>query len=121
MIIQLVRVSIRPERRDRWLEVIQRNAALTRAEKGCEGYQFAEDLETPNNFVIVELWADLEAVKSHFRAQFESLMTALGDVFAAPPQAFIHEIASTQTLAEILAAAGIGPVGGKPSGSKESH
>jgi quinol monooxygenase YgiN len=107
MVVQLVRASIKPEQRDRWLEVIRLNAAQTRAEEGCEGYQIAEDLEAPNTFVIIERWADLEAVYSHFRNQFEELMEALGDVFAAPPEASIHEVASTLTLDDVLAAAGI--------------
>jgi quinol monooxygenase YgiN len=107
MIIQIVRASIKPEQRDRWLEVIERNATQTRADEGCQSYQVAEDLEAPNNFVIVELWTSLEAVKNHFRAQFEELMAALGEVFAEPPEGFIHEVASTLTLQEVLAAAGI--------------
>jgi quinol monooxygenase YgiN len=109
MIVQVVRASIKPEQRERWLEVIQRNAARTRAEEGCDGYQVAEDLEAPNSFVIVERWASLDAVYTHYRNQFENLMAALGDVFAAPPEAFIHEVASTLTLEEVLAAAGIAP------------
>jgi quinol monooxygenase YgiN len=107
MIVQIVRASIKPEQRDRWLEVIARNATQTRTEEGCQGYQVAEDLEVPNNFLIVELWTNLDAVKNHFRAQFEELMAALGDVFAEPPEAFIHEVASTMTLQEVLAAAGM--------------
>jgi quinol monooxygenase YgiN len=107
MIVQIVRASIKPGRRDQWLEVIRRNAAQTRAEEGCEGYQVAEDLEAPNTFVIVELWANMDAVHNHFRAQFEPLMASLGDVFAAPPEAAIHQVSSTLTLGEVLAAAGI--------------
>ena len=107
MVVQLVTASIKPEQRDRWLEVIRRNAAQTRAEEGCEGYQIAEDLEAPNTFVIIEQWANLEAVYTHFRNQFEELMGALGDVFATPPEASIHDVASTLTLDEVLAAAGI--------------
>lgn len=107
MIVQIVRASIKPGQRDKWLEVIRRNAARTRAEEGCEGYQLAEDLEAPNTFVIVELWASMDAVNNHFRAQFETLMASLGDVFAAPPEATVHEVSSTSTLGEVLAAAGI--------------
>jgi quinol monooxygenase YgiN len=107
MVVQLVRASIKPEQRERWLELIQRNAARTREEEGCEGYQVAEDLEAPNSFVIVELWANLDAVYSHFQNQFEQLMADVGDVFAAPPEASIHEVASTLTLDEVLAAAGL--------------
>lgn len=107
MIVQIVRASIKPDSRDRWLEVIRGNAEKTRAEEGCEGYQVAEDLESPNSFVIVEMWTTLDAVYDHFRNQFEELMAALGDMFAAPPEASIHEIASTKSLQEALAAAGI--------------
>lgn len=109
MLVQLVRASIKPEQRDRWLEVIRRNAARTRAEEGCEGYRVAEDLETPNNFVIVEHWTSLDAVHTHFRNQFKELMAELGDVFAAPPEAHVHEVASTLTLEQVLAGAGIAP------------
>jgi quinol monooxygenase YgiN len=87
--------------------VIEPRGADTRAEEGCEGYQIAEDLERPNTFVIVELWTDLDAVYTHFRNEFEGLMAALGDVFAAPPEATIHDVATTLTLDEVLAAAGI--------------
>jgi quinol monooxygenase YgiN len=107
MVIQLVRAPIKPDQRDRWLEVIRENAAQTRVEEGCEGYQVTEDLEAPNTFVIIERWANLEAVYSHFRNQFEDLMAALGDIFAAPPEASIHEVRSTLSLDEVLAAAGL--------------
>jgi quinol monooxygenase YgiN len=107
MVVQLVRASIKPDQRDRWLEAIRWNAERTRAENGCHGYQVAEDLEAPNNFVIVELWADLESVYSHFRSEFDELMAKLDGVFAAPPEAWIHEVASTLTLDEALEAAGL--------------
>ena len=107
MVVQLVKASIKPDQRDRWLQAIRWNAEQTRAEDGCQGYQVAEDLEAPNNFMIVELWADLETVYTHFRNQFEELMAKLDGVFAAPPEAWIHEVAATLTLDEALAAAGL--------------
>ena len=73
MVVQLVKASIKPDQRDRWLQAIRWNAEQTRAEDGCQGYQVAEDLEAPNNFMIVELWADLETVYTHFRNKFEEL------------------------------------------------
>jgi quinol monooxygenase YgiN len=107
MLIQIIRASIKPEQRDHWLAVIQENAARTRTEDGCERYQIAEDLEASNNFIIVEQWTSLDAVYTHFRNQFAGLMAALGDVFAAPPEASVHEVASTLTLEQVLAGAGI--------------
>ena len=106
MVIQLVSVSIRPEQRGRWLELIRVNAAQTRAEEGCDRYRISEDVEAPNNFVIVERWASLEAQYSHFRTpEFGELMGVLGDVIAGPPEVSIHEVSSTLTLDEALAAA----------------
>ncbi|MBW5483860.1 putative quinol monooxygenase [Streptomyces bambusae] len=107
MVLQIVRASIKPEQREHWLEVMRDNAARTRAEEGCESYRIAEDLEAPNTFVIIEEWADLDAVYRHFRNQFEALMAALGDVFAAPPEAWFHDLAATLTLDEVLAKAGL--------------
>jgi quinol monooxygenase YgiN len=103
MVIQLVNVSIRPEQRDKWLELIRMNAAQTRVEEGCESYQIGEDLETPTNFVIVERWTSLEAQYDHFRRpEFGDLMGALGDVLASPPDVSINEVASTLTLMKRL-------------------
>jgi len=48
MVIQLVRVSVRPEQREKWRELVRSNAAQTRAEDGCESYEVTEDTETPN-------------------------------------------------------------------------
>jgi quinol monooxygenase YgiN len=108
VVIQLVRVSIQPEQRDKWFQLIQTNAAQTRAEPGCESYQVSEDLETPNTFVLVERWAHLQAQYDHFRnPRFGELMGALGNVLAGPPDVSIHEVASTLTLDEALLAAGV--------------
>ena len=109
MVIQLVRVPVRPDHRDRWLELIRDNAAQTRAEDGCQSYEVTEDIEAPNTFVLVERWRDLDAQYEHFRnPKFGEMMGALGDVLAGPPEVSISEVASTQTLDEALAAAGAG-------------
>jgi quinol monooxygenase YgiN len=110
-VIQLVTVSIEPEQRDRWLELVRLDAAQTRTEDGCVSYQITENTETPNQFVIVERWASLKAKYGHFRTpEFGRLMGALGDVIAGPPEVSINEVASTLTLDEALSAAG-GPFG----------
>jgi quinol monooxygenase YgiN len=108
MVVQVVRVSIRPEQRERWLDVLRTNAAQTRAKEGCESYQIAEDLETPNKFLIVEEWTTLDAQYAHFRnPEFGRLMGSLGDLLAGPPDVSIHQVASTLTLDEALRDAGV--------------
>lgn len=109
MVIQIVHVSIKPDEREAWLELVQANAERTRAEEGCENYQIGEDIEASNDFVIVEQWASLDAQCNHFRTpEFGRLMGALGDLIARPPEVSIHEVAATLTLDEALAVAGAG-------------
>jgi quinol monooxygenase YgiN len=108
MIIQLVKVSIRPERRERWLKLLREMVVPTRSEPGCVAFRIAEDVESPNTFHLVEQWADIEAQYEHFRnPRFGALMGALEDVLAGPPEVTIHTVASTQTMDEALAAAGV--------------
>ncbi|ONI80521.1 hypothetical protein ALI22I_45340 [Saccharothrix sp. ALI-22-I] len=107
MVIQIVRVAIRPEMRARWLDVVRVNAERTRAEDGCEGYEVCEDVETPDTFVIVERWASLDAQFRHFRTpDFRRLLAGLGELVAGPPEVSINEVPRTLTLDEALAAAG---------------
>jgi quinol monooxygenase YgiN len=107
MVVQVVRASIRPQQRERWLDVIRMNAEQTRAEAGCKRYQIAEDLETPNTFLIMEEWTTPEAQYDHFRdPEFGRLMESLRDLLAAPPDVSIHQVASSMTLEEALNAAG---------------
>ncbi len=108
MVVQVVRLAIKPEQRDRWLELVPVNGAQTRAEDGCEGYQVSEDIETPNAFVEVIRWSSLEAQYNHFRnPDFGELLGKLSDVLAGPPEVSIYEVSSAQTLDEALAAAGV--------------
>src|SRR5687767_4077927 len=98
MVIQLVKVSIRAGQRERWLRLIRANARQTRLEGGCQSYEVGEDIESPNTFVIVERWTDLDAQYEHFRnPQFAQLMQSLSDVLAAPPEVTVHDVATTLT------------------------
>ena len=108
MVIQLVRASVKPDQRERWLDLVRANAAQTRVEDGCESYRICEDVEAPNTFVLVERWRDLDAQYAHFRrAEFGELMGSLDGVLAGPPDVSINETASTRTLEEALAEAGV--------------
>ena len=108
MVIQVVVVSIRPEKRDAWLELVRANAAQTRSEVGAESYHIGEDVENPNSFIIVEHWANMDAQYAHFkRPEFADLMASLGDILAGPPEVSIHAVASTMTLDEALETAGV--------------
>jgi quinol monooxygenase YgiN len=53
-------VPIKPEARERWLSIVDAVAKPSRAEEACRGYRIYEDIETPNSFIFVEEWEDLD-------------------------------------------------------------
>jgi Antibiotic biosynthesis monooxygenase len=72
-------------------------------------YQIFEAIDTPDSFIFVEEWESLDGLYSHFHtAHFTEFFGALGEVLAGAPEGSVHELASTQTLDETFAAAGIG-------------
>jgi quinol monooxygenase YgiN len=40
-----------------------------REEPGCESYTFAETLDDPGHFVILQQWRDQAALEEHYRSQ----------------------------------------------------
>ena len=109
MVVVHVRVPIKPEARERWLELADAVTGPPRAEDACRSYQMFEAVETPGTFLFFEEWESIDGLYNHFHtAHFTELSGALGDVLAAPPEGWVHELASTRTLDETLAAAGIG-------------
>ena len=109
VVVVLARVSIKPEERDQWLDLVSAVAAPSRAETGCEGYLIYEDIERSNDFIFVEQWRSLDALRSHFQTPyFAQFFGALPSVVAGPPDVSIHEVASTVPLDQMLAAAEVG-------------
>jgi len=108
MIVLLARASIKPEERDRVLELVSAVAGPSRAEDGCDAYLIYEDIERPNDFIFVEQWRSLDDLRSHFQtSHFGEFFGALPDVVVAPPDVQIHDVAATVPFDEVLAAAGM--------------
>ena len=107
MVVLLARTSIKPEERDRWLELVSAVSESSRAEEGCAAYRVYEDVERPNDFVFVEQWRSLDALRAHFRSShFGALFGTLPTFVAAAPDVQIHDVAATIALEDVLASAG---------------
>lgn len=74
MIYVLAVVTAKPGHRERILEKFHANTPAVRAEAGCIEYQATVDatgapaMQTPygdDTFVVVERWADMDALKAH--------------------------------------------------------
>lgn len=61
-----VRVAVKPERRDEFLKVIQKDAQQTvAAEPEALQFTLGEDTETPNVFYFHEQYKNMEALEYH--------------------------------------------------------
>jgi quinol monooxygenase YgiN len=109
MVILHAHGVIKPEARERWLEILAAVTPPSRAEDACESYVIYESVETPNTFIFVEEWANLDGLYAHFHTpHFTAFFGALGEVIAEPPTGTVSETSSTKTLNDAFAAAGIG-------------
>jgi quinol monooxygenase YgiN len=79
------------------IELMRRTAAAARTEPGCHSYDFAEALDTTDEFVVVHEWDDRAALAAYYRgAAHEAYEQALFSLLARPSDLAIHEVASTE-------------------------
>jgi quinol monooxygenase YgiN len=65
VILIVLKVKIRPEKRDDWLAGIKQYTADVRAEPGNISFDYFANGEDPNEFAIVEVFADGDAGAAH--------------------------------------------------------
>jgi len=65
VIFIVLRAEIIPDKREDWLAGIARYTSNVRAEPGNISFDCYENVDTPNQFVIVEAFADSDAGASH--------------------------------------------------------
>jgi autoinducer 2-degrading protein len=66
MLAMLVKVRIKPEKRDRFLEVIEHDAlASERDEPGCLRFNVLQDAQDPNTYIFYEVYKDQAALEAH--------------------------------------------------------
>ncbi len=87
MIFIVLKVQIRPDQRDYWLEGIQRYTEAVRQEQGNLSFDCFESIDTANEFAIVEGFESREAGDSHVKTDhFADFMGWFPKVLAAAPK-----------------------------------
>jgi quinol monooxygenase YgiN len=66
MIVVTGRMHIAPESRERFAAIATEMCSRSREDAGCSGYRVYADLEQADRYVIVEEWADDDALQQHF-------------------------------------------------------
>jgi quinol monooxygenase YgiN len=68
MLIALGDIYTQIPRREQVRELMRATQARVRDEPGCVYYTFAETLDDPGHFVVVQQWRDQAALDAHYRS-----------------------------------------------------
>jgi quinol monooxygenase YgiN len=87
VILIVLKAQIRPEKRDEWLAGIRQYTADVRSEPGNVSFDYYENGQDPNEFVIVEVFADAAAGSAHVATEHaQGFFPFMAKVVAAKPQ-----------------------------------
>ncbi len=97
MIFIVVKWTIRPERSDEWLSLVSEFTSSTRAEPGNLFFEWSRSVDDPNQFVLVEAFADGDAGAAHVGSDhFKTAIDWIPDVVADTPEILNVEIPDAQ-------------------------
>lgn len=93
MIFITVKFTVRPERSEEWLDLVDDFTRATRNEPGNLFFEWSRSVTDPNQFVLVEGFRDGEAGKEHVEsAHFKAAMDTMSYAIATTPQIVSTEI-----------------------------
>ena len=87
MIFITAKFQVRPESAEQWPEISRAFTEATRAEPGCLWFDWSRSLDDPNEYVLVEAFADDAAGAAHVGTQhFKDAQRDLPPHLAATPK-----------------------------------
>jgi quinol monooxygenase YgiN len=93
VIIALGDVYAQVPRVDTVRELMRATQAAVREQPGCISYAFAQSLEDPAHFVVVQQWRDREALDEHYRSQaFASYQAQISKQLVQTSELRLHEV-----------------------------
>ncbi|GAA3379404.1 putative quinol monooxygenase [Streptomyces sannanensis] len=102
MIFITVKFTVRPERADDWLNLVDDFTQATRREPGNLFFEWSRSVDTPHEFVLVEAFRDSAAGKEHVEsAHFAEAMEAMSYAVATKPRIVSTEIPGMDGWAEM--------------------
>ncbi|MFF1822327.1 putative quinol monooxygenase [Kribbella sp. NPDC058245] len=69
MIFITAKFRVKPESAEDWPSIAADFTAATRAEPGCLWYDWSRSLDDPNEYVLVEAFADDDAATAHVTSE----------------------------------------------------
>jgi quinol monooxygenase YgiN len=86
MILINLKIQIRPDRREEWLDRITRYMKAVREEPGCKSFDVYESIDAPNHFSIIEGFGSKEAGEAHVQTDhFKDFLVWFPTVIGTAP------------------------------------
>ncbi|MEH6375360.1 putative quinol monooxygenase [Streptomyces sp. KLMMK] len=87
MIFIVVKMTVRPEYTDKWLELVGDFTRATRDEPGNLFFEWSRSVDNPSQFVLVEGFASREAGDAHVNSvHFKTAMDTMAEAISITPQ-----------------------------------
>lgn len=90
-----IRMKARPEKRKELLQTVLALAGQTREEKGCECWNFYQDVEDENAFVLTQEWESQEDLDEHLRSDAFDVLLGGVNLLCDPPEIGVSLFSST--------------------------
>jgi len=66
VLVVIASLTGKSDKRAECIAALTKAAVASRGDAGCVSYAFSADLENPDRYVSVELWADQASLDAHF-------------------------------------------------------
>ncbi len=97
MIFITAKFRVRAEHADRWPEITGSFTQATRSEPGCLWFDWSRSVEDPNEYVLVEAFADDQAGAAHVQsAHFKQAQQDLPPHLAETPRVVNFSVPGTE-------------------------
>ena len=107
MIIALGDIHAQIPRREEVAELMRATQARAREQPGCIYFEFAQTLDDPGHFVVVQQWRDQAAFDQHYRSDaFAAYQTGIAQHLVRISELSVHSVQTSlrPTTAEPLEA-----------------
>ena len=102
MLIVIGRVACAEGKRDELIGLMREMQDASRAEPGCLRYGFYAAVDDPDEFIAVEEWESVAALRDHFSTDSLARFAAgLGEAVARRPELAIHSIGATNQFPDL--------------------
>jgi len=87
MIFIVVKFTIRPDRSEDWIALVEDYTQATRQEPGNIFFEWSRSIDTPNQFILVEAFESSQAGEAHVNSDhFKAAIAWMPDVISKTPE-----------------------------------